>query len=375
MSYDVRIWTVEQPQLGNTLSKLGFESADNAYILPLKKGQILISNHTPVEAEDIPDQISRELPGIRYLVEAYLEPITSEERPIKMIINTAKSIAKDWRGVVENPQTDEIILPSGIKRVLDYEKNELFTLMELSWWFNNEKILEIDHLRQLIDMIDRTIPEVLPRRYGLYEPPKEKYLDKESFIKYLSNNVKGSIVWYPTKPVDYVQLGIPEKIGPMRIGYRFGQLSISIDAAVIDMPGWSRSLNELFRGISQIINPFYGDIYFLINHVRSRTVSYLNRTSEIHPISAWWWNGVPRKLGVGLVIGEPLQEYVHIKSNFITLENGCWLILPDQDNVFRELTPREIEVNKGLLQPIEPENHMGNKLYPKIWPFSGPYAE
>ncbi len=74
MSYDIKIWTVEKPILQDTLPRLNFVSQSGSYVLPLNQGQIIISNPMPVEFEDIPDKIGRELPGILYLVEATLEP-------------------------------------------------------------------------------------------------------------------------------------------------------------------------------------------------------------------------------------------------------------------------------------------------------------
>jgi len=376
MSYDIRVWTVENPRLRETLIAAGFESQDDFYVLPLKQGRITISNQTSVAFGDIPDEISRELPGIRYLVEGSLEPFTSEEHSVARLVGAARLIGREWRGVVENPQTGEIIMPSGVKRLAEYEKQERFTLLTLSWWFNDEEILKVDRLRQFIDLIERSILEALPRRYGLYEPPQEKYQGKEPFIRYLSENARKSIIWYPTKPVDYVSFSVPQRIGPSPMGYRFGHLSVSVDDAVVDMPGWSRALNQFFKGVSQIVNPIYGDMYFLKNHLRSKTVSRLDKASEEHPTSAWWWNGIPRKLGVGLVVGEPLKDKIRFKREFTTLGNGSALVLPEENDMHREVTSRDVAVDEELLQPRETVIFgIGKKRYPRTWPFAGPFSD
>lgn len=70
-------------------------------------------------------QISKELPGIKYLIECGLEPITNKEKHIKELIKVAKIMGKEGIGVIENPQTDEIFLPQGVKRVLQIEKTNL----------------------------------------------------------------------------------------------------------------------------------------------------------------------------------------------------------------------------------------------------------
>ncbi len=375
MSYDLRIWTVEQPQLRTALAALGFEFERDSYVSRLTQGQIVIPDPLAVEAEDVPDGISHQLPGIRYLVEAHVEPSPPEPAIVKKLVSLGKAIGRDFRGVIEDPQTGEVLLPTGIRRLLDYERPELFTLLQLSWWFIDEAILSADRLRQMLDVIDRTVPEALPRRYGLYEPPKQKYESKADFVKYLLDNARKSIVWYPTNPVDGVYFSIPQKIGPTRIGYRFGYLSIAIDAAVIDMPGWSRSVNELFKLVTGILAPFYGDMYFLKDHVRSRTVSSSTGTSEQHPIVSWWWNGVPRQLGVGLVVGQPLSDMIRIKSRYETLDNGCRLVLPKEDDMRRPIKSNEVEMQDGLRQPTASQAFgVGQKRYPRIWIFPGPFA-
>ena len=63
-----------------------------------------------------------------------------------------------------------------------------------------------------------------------------------------------------------------------------------------------RAIERLFKNISYVITPFYGDIYILKKHIRSRSVSFSDGETEQHPIVSWWWNGIPRKLGIGLVI-------------------------------------------------------------------------
>jgi len=377
MSYDLRIYTINSQVFIGLRSISNIKINEEGFILPFKNHQIVISKETPIEYEDIPQQISKELPGLKYLIECNLEPITNNEKHIKELLKIAKIIAKEGMGVIENPQTDEIVLPSGVKRVLEIEKTERFSIIEMSWWFNHDSLLKSNNLKLLLEAIEKYIPEALPRRYGEYEPPREVFTDITSFNDYIMGHIKNLIVWYPSKPVDYVSLGIPEFIGPMRHGYRFGQFSISIDAAVLAMPGWTTTMVRLIKSISQILNPFYGDVYMLKNHIRSRTVSYSDGKTEQHPIAGWWWNGIPRKLGIGLIIGRPILDYVKIKNPTFVLDNGCEILLNEQ---FGEIQSKDVEISDDILQP---ERKVKSKvivygfsgLYPKIWPFSGPKQE
>jgi len=389
MSYDLHIYTIEKQDFSDLKKNFQIELTGDGFVYPLKNHQIVVYKQTPIEDEDIPLQISKELPGLRYLIECHLEPYCDNEKHIKELLKISKAIARKGIGVIENPQTNEITLPSGIKRTLKTEKTEYYSLLELSWWFNDKGLLEGDNLMKLLNVLEKNMKEALPRRYGEYEPPTEQFSDIKSFHDYLLNSLvknRGAITWYPTKPVDYVVLSIPNFIGPMRMGYRFGILNVSIDSQTLAMPGWKTAISRLFRDVSSILNPFYGDIYILDNYVRTNTVPFTTRTTEEHPISSWWWNGIPRKFGCGLLIGNPLHDFVNIKNPGYQLNNGCKIVI---DAEFNELPANGIDVNSDIYQPEKPKLNdltpeqmhqyclsMPHRTpYPKIWPFDGPYKE
>lgn len=379
MSYDLRIYTVKKQNVEDLQKKFSIIiEEDGGFILPLNKNQIVVSSEIQVEGEDIPIQVSREFPGLQYLIECNLVPYTDNKKAISELMKLGKAIAQNGYGVIENPQTDEIILPSGLKRVQTIEKTERFSIVELSWWFNNGNLLEPDNLKRLLIEIERTIPEVLPRRYGLYEPPKEKFLDLEKFEEFLIQNANDSIVWYPSKPIVFVNLRIPPVIGPTKRGYRFGSFSISIDSAVLSMPGWSITINRLFKNISQIIRPFYGDINIVDNYIRTRTGALIDGQTGSHPIVSWWWNGIPRKPGIALVIGNPLLEYVNVERDHISLSNACKVIFDTKSNETVEIY-EGIVIPEELFQPTSKSKTIAftgfNGRYPEIWPFEGPRAD
>lgn len=368
MSYVLRIYTIYKQEFIGLKERLNIVTNEDGFTLPLKNHQIVITKETPVEYEDIPPLISEEFPGIEYLIECNLEPRPNNKKYIKEMIKIAKIIATEGVGVIENPQTDEVIIPSGVKRALQNEKTKRFSVIQLSWWFNDDSFLE-NNLKLVLETIERDLPEALPRRYDIHDPPQETFKDITSFHDFLIKNLNDRILWHPSKPVDYVHLGIPEFIGPMRIGYRFGNFSITIDAAVLDMPGWSTKIERLFKNISHVINPFYGDIYVLGNYIRSHSILYSDSETEQHPISSVWWNGIPRKLGIGLVIGEPILNYVKIKNPTFVLDNGSEILLNEH---FSEILSKDVSIQDGILQvEVKDEQEMGFS-YPKLWPFSGP---
>jgi hypothetical protein len=356
--------------------KFNININEDGAVLELKKAQVVISNEMLVEEEDMPIQISKMLPGIQYLIECNLEPYTEDKKSISELMKLAKHIAQNGHGVIENPQTEEIILPSGVKRVQEFEKTERISVINLSWWFNHNKFIERDNLINLMKEIERNIPEALPKRYGLYEPPKEKFENVDSFISFLMENMEDSVVWYPSKPVLDVSFSIPKPIGPNWMGYRFGRFSIGIDSAVLSLPGWKTSIERLFKNLSEIIQPFYGDIYLIKNYIRGRNVLWSDGETEEHPIVSWWWNGIPRKLGLGIIVGEPLTDFVKFEQDCLVLNNGCKLLIQKEFMSEYELFKR-IKIEDGILQPEIKQNpkfkvHGFSGMYPKTWPFEGP---
>lgn len=379
MSYDLKIYTVNRQNYEDLLDKFNILINEEGFILPLKKSQIMVSNAVQIEDEDIPTQISRELPGIQYLIECHLEPFTDNKKLISELLKLAKLIAQNWYGVIENPQTDDIILPSGTRRVQEIKKTERFSIIELSWWFNNDILRKRENINYLLQEIERTVPEALPRRYGVYEPPKEKFSDIDEFASFLVENLNDSIVWYPTKPVVSVSLSVPPVIGPTKMGYRFGHFSIEIDSAVLSMPGWRIIINRLFKNISQVLCPFYGDIRIINDYIRSRNGAWIDGKTEHHPIDGWWWNGLPHKSGLGLVLGNPLLDYVNMERECLLLKNGCKLILTEENDAADKLY-EGIEIPNEILQPKRMENprvkvYGFTGLYPKLWPFKGPKSD
>ena len=370
MSYDIRLYTINKPNWQILCNEYSLQNEVNDTLIVNKKDyQFIFMKEVPVLEEDIPDDLFKSLPGLQYLIECSIQPITSKENVIKDIIRIIKGIAKNAIGTIYNPQTDEIITPSGLTRTIKYEKTEKFSVLELTWWFNSRNVLEKNNLINLLKIIEKYIPEALPRRYGEFEPPKETYSSIETFADFLIQNSKMN-VWYPTKPVDYVHFAIPDIIGPVKMGYRFGILSIQIDACVIEMPGWKKTIKDVFSKIAFELNAFYADIYILKNHIRSKNVSYNDRSTEQHPIISWWWNGFPKKLGCGIFVNNELIKYVKIQKSSISQSDKPILIVTEN---LEEIKAKELVIDKDIMQPTVKQESFGfSGLYPRKWPFDGP---
>lgn len=103
------------------------------------------------------------------------------------------------------------------------------------------------------------------------------------------------------------------------------------------MAGWETEIIRLFKRISEMIKPFYGDIFILNDYIRSRTVLCQDDMTQKHPIMGYWWNGIPRKSGLAVVFGEPLLKYIKISRDYESLDNGCKLFQKNKDDKKDEL--------------------------------------
>jgi uncharacterized protein YlzI (FlbEa/FlbD family) len=297
VSYDLNVWCVEAPE--------SFES-------PAIQGRGWLVNATTneVQAEDIPDEVITQLPGIKYVVELTLEG-AAPKAALTAAKQLAKTIAKASRGIVEDPQRETFELPSGLKRFTPIKRaaRAPLSLLELSWWFAHADCREASFFDRLFDVVARVLPEALPRRYGECEPPKHELAKtgRAHLSKFLVEAGDSMTVMYPTRPAVGVSGSFVGAPGVARIGgerhFRCNRFSIEVDHAMLSQPGWELTLERAWRAISTELRPFYGDVRTLHGHV------WMGRTyggdGESHPVRSWFWRGIPPRLGHAVVIGEP----------------------------------------------------------------------
>ena len=319
MSYDLRIWCVNRPDIAETVT--------------IAKGKDWLVNAGVVAclAEDIPDDVVGHLPGIAHQVDLSLEPIDAPAAGKAAIWMAARAIAKAAHGVIEDPQTDQVELPSGVKRIvpIKHAPNERVSVLTMSWWFDHDRFSDRRSILSLVDALERWLPEAMPRRYGLYEPPQYELAKtgRDHLVEFLVANLTDTIVWYAHRPVFYVFNSISRNPGWIMHGgkqtYRCNRISIDIDAAVLEQPGWQPGLERAWRELSRLLHPFFGDVRTLRGHIaRGRSFAFDSET-ESHPVKGWWWHGVPLRLGHAAVISEPYwKEWPELHGRTTPDENG-----------------------------------------------------
>jgi len=334
--------------------------------------QIVVNSSDKILPEDIEDEIASLLPGIGFLTELNLEGRQTDQAR-RRLRSAAKTIAKATHGVVVDPQEDTIQTPAGVSRFSPPPKQESFSVIQLSWWFLNNALPDRDKRESFFGLLERQLPEAMPKRYGLYEPPQHLYAEtgKEHLHQFLDKNLHDNIVWYPHRPVTSVHLAFPKPIGPSRQGFRSNFLEIEIESAALNQPGWSENLRRFWIQMSALLQPIYGDVRKAAGYVRHGRSVWIdpnwNETFD-QTTRSWFWRGIPLKLGQAVVLGDVYQklwpDFVaksQIEGALAFASTSDWC--SDEDLSHRVgRTPKALALRPG-------EGAGPSQQYPEIWPF------
>jgi hypothetical protein len=377
MSYDLQVWSANQPALPACLPEAAnWRRAGGAWSYEKRAWQVNLNPADRVLPEDVPEAVSAALPGVAWLTELNLEPLGAAEPAHKFLARTALRIAKAAHGVVLDPQQDTVRTPQGVKRWISPGADDKAALINLSWWWVEGPPAGGTGFGELLDVLAATLPEALPRRYGLYEPPQHIYAEtgRAHFLSFLAEHARGiGIVWYPHAPVAHVNLEIPEEIGGTPKGFRSGKLEIELDAEALRQPGWPLALSQAWRRIGRVVRPFYGDVRTLRGYQRNRGRYWLGRGTEQHPVCSWWWAGVPQGPAHAAVVGEPYLSLWPAFSKAAECEDGLAFITTSDwlsgNDAFQRSGPPPTGIGQ-LVAEFHGPNIM--RSYPPIWPFEAP---
>lgn len=232
------------------------------------------------------------------------------------------------------------------------ETGERFSILEMSWWFDHQNFNHRENLEGFFKLLEEYLPEALPRKYGLYEPPQFKY--EETGLNHLVDFLlkEKSIVTATTKPVLGISFGLNEASGFVQHGtkkkYKCSDITISIDADVLCHFDWQEYLPQIWKELSLVIQPFYGDVRVLKNYLSSKTTYRVDGETEQHPVKSWWWRGIPEGLSLAAVIGRPyielcpeIRSMAKEKKSLHFLSHDKWDCDADSINLMN-VAPKEI---------------------------------
>jgi hypothetical protein len=390
MSYDLQIWSVRPLDQDAFRHPEMWQKQTSAWILERKNWQIVVSSSDKVTQHDIPEEIRGLLPGIEWLTNINLEGKATAEAH-RLAQSSATDIARWTHGAVLDQQDGSIRLPSGVKRFLSPRSKETFDVLSLSWWFLHGSIESRQGREQFVGLLEQMMPEALPKRYGLYEPPQHRYIEtgKDHFLRFLDENLHDQVVWYPHRPVVGVDISLPNPVGPNKLGFRTNHLSIDLEKVALSQPGWATTVQRFWKEVSRLIRPIYGDVRVLGNYGwMGATVS----SGQQHPVRSWWWAGIPHQLGRAVVIGETYQNlWPKLVANAEVIDGlafasvGDWNTDADLADKIGEPPPEQVQLPQrfGSVMTIEEHREFmaaqkrgespDRRVYPPGWPFGAPF--
>jgi len=429
VSYDLQIWSVKPFEASHLPSSAKWKHPlETQWVHEGTSWQISIFRSDRVLLEDIPEEIAGMLPGIQYMTQVHLEG-KQFEQSLKLLKITSNTIAKAAHGVIEDQQEGSTRTPSGVKRFTPPRGQKSFSVLSFSWWFLDDALFSTKCLASLVSVLERTLPEAMPRRYGQWEPPQHIYAEtgRAHFLTFLKEEAQGLVVWYPHRPVTDVHLGQPRPVGAGELGFRTNRFELEIESAVLLQPGWPENLRNFWRETSLLIQPIYGEVRLLGGRERRGGTVMIappgRRNSAAHtpragwaekvrsawkqisgskeltaernpetkpknglasalegsglpvsgPVKAWWWRGVPNQLGCAVVLG---PEYQKLWPEFMAkakIEEG--LAFSATENW---LTTQDLSESVGAPPnaiTMRPESVVNAaQQYPEDWPLPPPFA-
>lgn len=369
MSYDLEVWSTDLPDPAAILPQPeGWIHAEDTWEYEGKDWHILLCAVKAL-SEDAPIEIADLLPDEIFLTTLNFEG-RREDQGIALADETARRIARASHGIVVNPQEGVFEDHEGHHLTPTPVQRQEVTLLAFSWWLSETPLVTKAGFSAFLDIVQQSLPEALPRRYGPY--PSQHTFDlnqREHFVEYALSGLAdhtGFLSWQPTYPALLATFSAGPQHGPSRQGYRARTLTIGVDAAMLN-EGQQRRLEVFWQKVSSEIQPFYGDVRSLRHYTRNRSEICQGSRTEHHPVRSGWWKGLPKTLGQAVVLGKP---YVALWPKFVKAarSSGTLAFLTTADwSSGVDLSKQIGNAPIALRQDLRPDG------YSLRWPFDGPY--
>lgn len=323
------MWLTRPVELAALLASEPWDEDElGVWVRQAERWQLLVGPLERVEREDVPDEVVAVAPGdVGWLVGLTLEGRKAGE-PAPELRSLVERLASEGQGVVEDAAglrgPDGSELP--IKR---RQKPETVSLLRLSWlWTDGGPAQTRDGLIALLSRIQELLPEALPRRWGLTEPPQNRLdeLGVDAFVDFVNANRDEVFVWLPTLPVRFVDLA-DRRRWKFDAGFAANRLTIDLDAEALAKRGNGRRVARAFEAIAKAIQPFYAEARVLrgFRVVRPYDLQGEPDRTDIDLLNSNLWRGVPRKSARAVVIGGPyLGHWPELET--VAREEGGLLI-------------------------------------------------
>ena len=380
MSYDLQVWSASAVNPAKALpNATKWRIVGDVSVWGGRGWQVVVGPLHRVDPDDVPGDVQAALPGVQHMTELNLEPIAAPSSAYALLHRTAKALASVSHGVVLDLQTETLATPAGVRRFAPTARNRVIDALELSWFSVSDVVRSREWLEQFIGYLERRLPEALPVRYGPYEPPSHRLRETGrahlvDFLaeEHLDGSKPGSIVWCPQRPVLGVDLSL--RAGPSRHGWRAHRVTLDVEAAVLQQPGWSTALQQVWRDMAHLARAFYSDVRTLRNQRLNGATVEEWLSADRHPVCAAFWAGVPADGGHAVSLGQPyLREWPAFEDAGEGEDDIVFLMESDwtkQGNVFERIggVPEKLAAQSSGYAPASLGPNV-DRVYPEAWPF------
>jgi len=323
MSYDLTVYcpgspTVDEVRLlvGNTrgLHADPTVSKDDGVVVlrGVKRGySFTVDGPFPVEAEDLPEEITSVLPDAARVFQVLVEG--TQEAEIPHGIRFARKLAKACHGVVMDEQTTNIWPPP--RPVKAPPRTEPKPERRDVWisWLILEEDLPTDFLQGYLRIAREVLPEAVPVRFGKYEPLQFRFdsSGEEGFIdEFYNDDSNGWDIYYENPlPVTYGKFEAPQ----LSEGNPFTRITLVVDGHALADSALRSALRRFFLAVATELGAVYASAEVRrYQDTRRLPTFYVPPVQWVgfQPYPLWWvWAGPRLAPDIGRFLGPSAEEH------------------------------------------------------------------
>lgn len=180
--------------------------------------------------------------------------------------------------------------PGGKRRAPRERRKAGFDLLTLSWWAAGGPLLREEGLLEFLQVLQRWLPEAVPTRWDLVEPPSPFLRDEGILVlaAFLHANREEVVILWSDPPFLGLDLDISVNWGAEdQVGFRATWVELAVHGDLLKDDGWAKQLARSFEELSLVIVPFYAE-------ARLRPGGRWTRqggagASSLHPVRRMYW--------------------------------------------------------------------------------------
>ena len=261
----------------------------------------IVDEAVRAEADDLHPILRSGIRRPAWLTELHL-PFGASDGDRAVALRLAVHLAKEGGGAVFDPQIERLAWPEKPVRSLKRELEQRIRLVTFEWFIPLARVPR-DMPMALLGSFQELCSEALPRRYGQYEPPQERFEGNDASLKFTEfwnreaeNEHGGAFFWTTTRPVLGGAVTFPDRREKFRpeTARRMVVLRLSVNGTLLDEDiQWRNRATMAFRSLAVRFVAAYAHGYVERDVILRRAIWY-GSGSEIYPnVRGPWFVGLP----------------------------------------------------------------------------------